>query len=233
VTSQKTIQAAAWVGFAAQVLFTVAWLLAQLWQPPAYRPLAHTISDMYAFGAPYAGVLLVCLPVAGAGTIVFAVSGLRPVVAGHWTGTVGWVLVAVSILGLGDLLAFIERLGCELAAPGCTVEAQLANLGGILDSNLSGLGLLALVAAGFFLAETVRRRRGLEWVAWPCRIGGVLTLALLVFDGVLSGADLGGLGERLIAFVVAAEVALLAVLVARVAKSMPVANATTMARDIH
>jgi hypothetical protein len=40
------------VGFAAQVVFTAAWLLAQLWQPPAYRPLAQTISDMYAFGAP-------------------------------------------------------------------------------------------------------------------------------------------------------------------------------------
>jgi hypothetical protein len=54
--------------------------------------------------------LLVCLPFAGAGMIVFAVFGLRPVVAGHWTGTVGWVLVAVSILGLGDLVAPANRV---------------------------------------------------------------------------------------------------------------------------
>jgi peptidoglycan/LPS O-acetylase OafA/YrhL len=88
---------------------------------------------------------------------------------------------------------------------------------------------LPLVAAGFFLAEALRRRRGLKWVAWPCRIGGVLTLALLIFDGVLAGADLGGLGERLIAFVVAAELALLAVVVAGVAKSTSVQEVVTTA----
>ena len=68
--------------------------------------MAHTISDMYAYGAPHPWFLIVCVVLCGIGTIMLAFLSVRPMVAGHWTGTVGWILLAASIFGLGSIVAF-------------------------------------------------------------------------------------------------------------------------------
>lgn len=202
-----------WIGLAAQVLFPIAWLVAQLWQRPTYSSVEHTISDMYAYGAPHPAFLLVVLTLTGAATIGFAVLGLRPALSGHWTGTVGWILVAVSILGLGDLLTFAEREGCQLAAPGCEEAAQTANAGGALDAGLSTFGILALGAAGLFIAAALQRRPSLARYAWPSRIGGILVFVLLLGQAGFTAAGIGGLGERILAVAVCAGVGALAVIV--------------------
>jgi hypothetical protein len=199
------------VGVGAQVIFLVSWLVAQLWQGPRYSPLAHTISDMYAVGAPHAWFLLVCLTLAGAGTILFALLGARPALrAAGWPSLVGSLLLALSILGLGDLLSVWERQGCRLADPGCTSAAQSANLGGKLDSGLSLFGLFALVAAGFFLAAAMGRLPAFRSFAWPARGFSILLTLLLAATGVANGVGLGGLFERLVATLAAVGVAALA-----------------------
>ena len=110
------------VGLVAQVLFLASWLVASSWQGPDYSPLAHSISDMYAVTAPHAWLLVLCLTLCGIGTALFALLGLRPALqdAGG-NATVGSLLLALSILGLGDLFTPFERLACRLADPGCSV----------------------------------------------------------------------------------------------------------------
>jgi hypothetical protein len=40
------------------------------------------------------------------------------------------VLLALSVVGLGDLLTVTERLACRMADPGCTAAAQIAAASG-------------------------------------------------------------------------------------------------------
>jgi uncharacterized protein DUF998 len=200
------------VALVAQVAFVGSWLISASWQGPHYSVLAHTISDMYAVGAPYATFLVVVITLCGAATILFAWLSLRPSLRpAGWTATVGSALLALSIYGLGDLLAPFEREGCRLADAGCTPAAQFANSGGKLDAALSTLGLILLVAAGFFLASAMNRVPG--WRPWarPARWATVLIIALLVATVVGEAVGLGGLFQRLVAASGAAGIALLAV----------------------
>ena len=70
--------------------------------------------------------------------------------------TAALVLLALSIVGLGDLLSPAERLACRMADPGCTATQQLSNTGGQLDNAISSIGVLLLVIAAFFLAAAMR-----------------------------------------------------------------------------
>ena len=199
-------------GLAAQVVFLAAWLLAGLWQGPRYDPLRHTISDMYAVGAPHGWFLVGCITLAGAGTVLFALLGVRPALRqAGWPATVGALLLAVSILGLGDLLTPFEREGCRLADPGCTAAAQVANSGGRLDAILSGFGVLFLIACGFFLAEAMKRLPGWRTLAWPARWSSIALIVL----ATLNASPVGGLFERLLAAAAALAVAGLALAVVR------------------
>jgi hypothetical protein len=149
------------VGLVAQVAFLASWLIAAFWQGPHYSSLEHSISDMYAVGAPYGAFLVVVFTLCGAATILFAWLSLRPALRpAGWTATVGSVLLALSIYGLGDLLSPLEREGCRLADRGCSAAAQFANSGGKLDALLSTLGVVLFVMAGFFLASAMRRLPG-------------------------------------------------------------------------
>jgi hypothetical membrane protein len=197
------------VGIVAQVFFVLSWLVAGLWQGERYDPVAHSISDMYAVGAPNGLFLVIVLTACGLGTVLFALLGVRPALRGSgWSGAVGSVLLALSILGLGDLLSPIEREGCRLADPGCTPAAQLANLGGRMDALLSTIGLLLLVAAAFLLASAMSRVPVWRSAARPTRIVAVVLIVLLLGTVFVPGA--GGLLERLLAAAAAAGVALLA-----------------------
>ena len=210
------------VGLAAQVVFVAAWLLAGLWQGAGYSALRHTISDMYAVGAPYGLFLVVTLTLCGLGTVLFALRGLCPALRGSGrVGTVGCVLLACSILGLGDLLSPFEREGCRLADPGCSPAGQLANAGGKLDALLSTVGLVLLVVAGFLLASAMRRVPAWRGVSRPTR--WVTALVVLLLLATLLVPDLGGLTERLLALGAAAAVGALAVAVRR----RPPATGTT------
>ncbi|MEO8907599.1 MAG: DUF998 domain-containing protein [Microbacteriaceae bacterium] len=200
----------------AQVLFILSWLVAAFWQGPRYSVLAHSISDMYAVTAPSGLLLVVVLTVCGAVTMIFALfvvwKSLGP---GGWTAAVGSLLLALSIFSLGDLLTPFERLACRMADPGCSSAAQTANAGGQLDTTLSTAGVMLFLAAGFFLAEAMRKTPG--WGGWPWPTRWVMILVAVTFlgDGVLGGVGLGGLFERLLAAVGAAAIAALAVGVMR------------------
>jgi hypothetical protein len=108
------------------------------------------------------------------------VASLRP---GGWTATVGSILPALSIFGLGNLLAPFERVACRQADPGCTVAAQLANFAGKLDAVLSTVGVALLVVAGFFIASAMKRTPG--WHRWA-RLARWMTLLALALAIVTS-----------------------------------------------
>ena len=206
----------AWAGFAAQVVFVASWLVAAAWQGDGYRVLAHTISDMYAVTAPGGLFLVVVLTLCGLATVLFALLSVRPVLqpAGR-TATIGAVLLALSIYGLGDLFSPFEREACRLADPGCTDAGQSANAGGALDAALSTIGILLFVAAAFVLAAAMRRTPG--WQDWSraARWVGVGFAGLLVLYIVAEPAGLGGLLERRLAALGAAAIGAPALRIAR------------------
>lgn len=211
------------------IVFVFAWLLAASWQGSHYSVLAHSISDMYANGAPAAAFLIVLFTLSGVTVVLFALRSLWPVLrdAGR-PARVGVILLALSIFGLGDVLSPFEREGCRLADTGCTATAQTATFGGWLDATLSTAGIVALAVAGFFLAAAMSRLPA--WRSWarPTRWATIAFLALCVLDGILgSSAGLGGLGERLIALAGAVGITALAIGVLRRTTSSIPADADT------
>ncbi len=206
------------VSIAAQVLFVASWLVAAAWQGPRYSILAHSISDMYAVTAPDGIFLVIVLTICGAATMWFALRSVWPVLRpGGWTAAVGCTLLALSVLGLGDLLSPFERLACRAADPGCTTARAISNSGGKLDDTLTSVGVLLFVLAGIFLAAAMRRIPGWRRWAWPARWTAILVFALTMADAQfggtapLVGSGLSGLFERLLAAAAAAAVAALAI----------------------
>jgi hypothetical protein len=199
------------LGVAAQVAFLVLMSAAVSWQGPRYSVMKHTISDMSAFGAPHAMVLIVAFTVCGAATIVFALRSLWPALRpGGWRTALGSLLLALSPVGLGDLLSVRERLACRMADPGCTTTLQISNAGGKMDNIVTSIGVLLLIVAGFFLASAMRRTPGWERWARPTRWTAALVFAFAVADVLTQNAGLGGLFERLVAVSGAVAVAVLA-----------------------
>jgi hypothetical membrane protein len=202
----------AWLGLVAQVVFLASTSVAVFWQGPRYSAVAHTISDMFAVTAPHGALLVVVLSLCGAATIGFAWRAVWPVLrSGGWRAVTGSILLALSIVGLGDLLSPAERLACRMADPGCTPTRQLSNTGGVLDNVISSIGLLLLVIAAFFLAAAMRRTRGWENWASPTRWTAVLIIAFAVISVLTQEAGYTGLFERLVADVGAAALAVLAI----------------------
>jgi hypothetical protein len=214
--NSRGIRRWAWAGLLAQIAFVVSWAAASNWQGPKYSTVADSISDMYAETAPHAWFLIVVLTVCGAATIAFAFGAVRRALRpGGWTATVGSALLAISIVGLGDLLTVTERLDCRMVDPGCTATKQISNLGGQLDNTLSTYGVLALVVAGVFLSFAMRRAATWRGWAWPTR-WTMLALFLVTFaDAIGSHYGLGGLFERMIALIGAIWLASLAVAILR------------------
>ena len=205
-----------WVGFAAQVAFVVSWLIAPAWQGDDYNSLKHSISDMYADTAPNGWFLVLVLTLCGLATVLFALLAVRPALrAGGRRATVGAVLLALSIFGLGDLLSPFEREACRLADVGCTGSDQTANLGGKLDNALSTIGILLFIAAAFVLGSAMRRAPGWRSSVWPARGVGIAFALLLVAFVAGESADLGGLFERLLAGFGSLAIATLAWRIAR------------------
>ena len=211
--SQKTaVRRWVLVGLVAQVAFVASWLIAASWQGPHYSSLEHSISDMYAVGAPYGAFLVVVFTLCGAATILFAWLSMRPSLRpAGWTATVGSALLALSIYGLGDLLSPFEREGCRLADRGCSDGRAVRELGWQARRPSQHLGGIAVRVGG------VVPRLGHAAPAWMAPLGlaragvTVLFVALIVVTGLGSAVDLSGLFERLLAATGAAGIALLAV----------------------
>jgi hypothetical protein len=201
------------VGIGAQVVFVASWLIAASWQGARYSVLKQSVSDLYARTAPHGIVLAIVLTICGAATIGFALFSVWPALRpGGRAATVGSILLALSVAGLGDLLSPFERLACRAADPGCTSARAVSNAGGKLDGNLTALGVLLLVLAAFFLAYAMHRVPG--WQAWarPTRWMGVLIVGLTVLEEVTKwNTGVYGLYERLIAATAAAAIASLAI----------------------
>jgi hypothetical protein len=196
----------------ANIAFVCAWLLAAVWQGPRYSSAEHTISDMYADGAPGAWFLVLVFTLCGAAVLLFAFRSLWPALrAAGRPARVGVFLLGLSIFGLGDVLSVFEQQGCRLADPGCTPDAQTATFGGAADATLSTVGAFALPVCGLVLAVAMKRLPA--WRSWarPTRYAALAILALLVLDGILTGAGAGGFGERLFALAGAAGITMLAV----------------------
>jgi hypothetical protein len=206
----------AWAGLMAQIAFVASWVAAASWQGPRYSPAAHSISDMYAMTAPGAVFLIIVFTLCGAATIMFTLGSLwRALRPGGWTAAAGSVLLALSVVGLGDLLTVTERLACRLADPGCTAAAQIANTGGQLDNALTTGGVLALILAGLLLSFAMRRTAGWRRWAWPTRWTMIALFCVTVADIIGSQHHLGGLFERLLALIGAGWLAAVAVGVLR------------------
>ena len=89
------------------------------------------------------------------------------------------------------------------------------NSGGKLDSALTTVGLVVLVAGGFFLAAAMRRIPSWRAWAWPTRWASVLFLLLGAASALTVNAGLNGLFERLFAAAAAAGLAALGIGVLR------------------
>ena len=213
---RRSLRRWTWAGLAAQLVFVASWGAASNWQGPRYSTAAHSISDMYAETAPHAAFLIIVFTVCGAATIMFAVRSVWPALRpGGWTATVGSALLALSIVGLGDLLTVTERLACRMADPGCTTTGQVSNTGGMLDNTLSTYGVLALVLAGIFLSFAMRRTATWRGWAWPTRWTMVVLFGVALADAIGMHYGLGGLFERLIALIGAIWIGALAVAILR------------------
>jgi hypothetical protein len=212
VRYQAGVRRWAQAGVAAQALFVVSGLVAAAWQGPRYSVLADSVSDMYARTAPGGMFLVVMFTLCGAATICFAVASVRPALRlGGRPATAGSALLALSVVGLGDLLSPAERLACRMADPGCTTARQISNLGGRLDDILTSGGVVLLVLAGFFLAAAMKRAPG--WRAWavPARWATVAIICLFVANPLSQIIGLGGLFERLLEDSVAVTLAVLGI----------------------
>jgi hypothetical protein len=204
-----------------------AWGAASNWQGPRYSTAADSISDMYAMGVPGAAFLIVTFTVTGAATIAFALGAVRPALRlGGRIATVGSVLLALSVAGLGDLLTVAERMACRASDPGCTATRQLSNSGGRLDDILTTFGVLALIVAGVLLSFAMRRTA--SWSGWATATRWTMFLLFCFTCGDIIGGShgAGGLFERLIALTAAVWLASLAVAVLRRTR-----NARTVTED--
>jgi hypothetical protein len=201
------------IGLAAQVIFTLGWLLADRWQGPGYSPIRYTISDETALGAPHAWFLITCQLLAGAGTIGFALSGLRPalVPAGPVARYAPWMLATGALA----YLVIWPRLPCRLADAGCTVHQHLASTGGLTDAIGSGLLIGVLVITPFPLWRRLRELP--EWqparpVMIAARLLGPVLLIAAAAQGPYAPGAQEGLFERALALLTATWICSLAVI---------------------
>ena len=214
----------AWVGLGAQVLLVVSWIAAGFWQGPQYSLVSDSISDLYAATAPAGLLLAIVIGLCGLGTILFAGLSVWPSLRGAGRpAAIGSALLAVSIYGLGDLLAPLARVACRIADEGCSPSDQLATLGGLLDAVSSIPGILFFIVAVFVLAGAMARTPEWRDLAGPSRRLGIAFIVLLVATVLAAVIDATGLATRVLAITGAAGIAGLAW---RIAQSAPTSSAS-------
>jgi hypothetical protein len=221
--------AAGSAGLLSQVVFTVGWLAAGTWQPPGYSPVKDTISDLMARTAPHALVPLVTLMLAGAGTAVLALAGLRPALAaaGRVAVYAPWFL-GLSALGLGNLLSFAQ-IPCQ-AGVGCTLHQAMSSFGGTVDATGGALVAVMAAVAPFPMARRMRRVVGWQRLARPSLLAGAAMFACLVASGLGATAPVHGLLQRAAATIGATWAAVLAANLIRVSRGAAAGQPATARR---
>jgi hypothetical protein len=214
----------AWVGLAAQVLLVVSWIAAGFWQGPQYSVISDSISDLYAATAPAGLLLAIVIGLCGLATILFAWLSVWPSLRGAGArAAIGSALLAVSIYGLGNLLAPFARVACRIADEGCSPSDQLATFGGLLDAVSSIPGILFFIGAVFVLAAAMARSPEWRDLASPTRRLGAVFIFLLLATVLAALIDATGLAIRVLAITGAAGIAGLAW---RIAQSAPSPSAS-------
>ena len=190
------------LGIVAEVIFTVTWLVAALWQGSGYRWVRDDLSEMGAVTAPHAWYFLVPQAVAGLLTIGFALFGLLPALrpAGR-AGVLAAMLAAGS--AVQDLSDAAFRLDCRVA-DGCTAAQTTASWHGQLHAAFSLVCILMLIGAMFMAARAFQRLPA--WNRWtgPTRLVGCLAAAGLVGVALPATASVHGLLQRGVALLAAA-----------------------------
>lgn len=216
--------AAGCAGLLAQLIFTAGWLTAGAWQPAGYSPIKDTISDLTARTAPHALITLMTLALAGIGTAVFALAGLRPALAGAGRVAVyaPWFL-GLSALGLGNLLSFAQ-IPCQ-AGVDCTQQQAMSGFGGTVDATGGVIVALLAAVAPFPMARRMRHVSGWQHLARPSLPVGAATFACLVASGLDATAPVHGLLQRIAATIAATWAAALAANLIRVSRAAAVDHA--------
>ncbi|OHV40565.1 MULTISPECIES: DUF998 domain-containing protein [Pseudofrankia] len=199
------------VGLAAQLVFTVGWLLAGTWQGPRYDAVRDSISDETALTAPHAWLPITCQLLAGLGTIAFALFGLRPALttAGRTARYAPWMLAGGAVA----YLVIFPRLPCRLADTACGVHQHLYSAGGLTDAIASGALIALLAVAPFPLWRRMReipRWRRLRPVMLGARVLGPILLIATASQGPYAPGSQEGLFERMLALTVAVWICALA-----------------------
>jgi hypothetical protein len=210
-TSAQQIKLWAAVGLAAQVVFTLGWVLADRWQGARYSPVRYTISDETALSAPHAWFLVTCQLLAGAGTIGFALFALRPALAR--AGRVASYAPLMLAIGAMAYVVIWPRVPCRLADAGCTVHRHLVSAGGLTDAVLSGILIVVLAMTPFPLWRRMRELP--EWkplapVMTAARVLGPILVIATAFQGPYSPGSHEGLFERALAVLTTAWICAIA-----------------------
>jgi hypothetical protein len=215
--------AAGCAGLLSQVVFTAGWLAAGTWQPPGYSPVKDTISDLMARTAPHALVPLGTLMLAGVGTAVFALAGLRPALAaaGRVAVYAPWFL-GLSALRLGNLLSFAQ-IPCQ-AGVNCTLHQAMSGFGGTVDATGGVIVALMAAVAPFPTARRMRNVPGWQHLGRPSLLAGAATFACLVASGLGPTAPVHGLLQRAAATIGATWAAVLAANLIRVSRGTAVSG---------
>jgi Protein of unknown function (DUF998) len=204
----------------APALFIAGWLVAGVLQDPAFSSARHDISDLGALTARAPWVMLLPQGVAGALTVAFALGALRPAlrVPGHREPLGAWC-VALSLMGVDNLTDPFFRLPCRAADAGCTPAVAFASLSGTVHVGIGIGAALFTAAAPFALAR--RMRLSAQWrdLAREAYAFGVLFIALLVVYGALDGAFGQGYVQRVMTFLIAVGIMVLARRVEAIARS--------------
>jgi hypothetical membrane protein len=207
---------------AAQALFIAAWLAFGAAEGDGYSPARHDISDLGALTANHATPFRLCLGLAGAVTIAFALGALRPALAVSGRGTpVGAWLVALSLPGLDNFTDAFFRLDCRAVDAGCSSSAAMDSWHGTAHIVFFVVAALATVAAPFALASRMRVVDGWRDFAGRTQVFGLVAIVLLGAAAATSGTDVQGLGQRVAATIIPLGIVPLAMRVVRSAAYEP------------
>jgi hypothetical protein len=149
------------------------------------------------------------LMLAGVGTAVFALVGLRPALAaaGRVAVYAPWFL-GLSALGLGNLLSFAQ-IPCQ-AGVGCTQHQAMSGFGGTVDATGGVIVALIGAVAAFPMARRMRNVAGWQRLARPSLLAGAAMFACLVASGLGATTPVHGLLQRAAATIGNVWVAVLA-----------------------
>ena len=189
-TQTSRLTRAGWAGLIGPVLFTLTWVVQELFRVDEYSPIREPISALAA--GPNGWIQNVNFALFGMLTMVFSV-GLYTVVRSSRPGAVGSVLFLVSGLGLLMAAAFPLR---EDAA-GVTYDPGGHFIAGMTFFTSSALALVVISVA-------LGQREELRRMAMPVRVAGILMLlsnpvmGILVIPADAPLHDWAGLAQRVI-----------------------------------